>query len=49
MSTQENNHCQQEVLTLTFEDEKNNSSLIMYSDGTLVINSELEKFHLLNQ
>lgn len=49
MSTLENNYCQQEVFTLAFEDDKSNSSLIMYADGTLVINSELEKFHLLNQ
>lgn len=49
MISQENKHCQQEALTLTFKDEKNNSSLVMYVDGTLVINSEPEKFHFLNQ
>lgn len=49
MIIEENTYCQQEALTLTFKDEKNNSSLAIYADGTLVINSEPEKFHFLNQ
>lgn len=44
MIIEENTYCQQEALTLTFKDEKNNSSLVIYADGTLVINSDSEKF-----